>query len=69
MNIQTYRVKQYNSKPTTIICVDGEPIVSVRGKKEISKIVSYLSGYDVVISDGFVKRALDKCLEKKKRGC
>lgn len=67
MNIQTYRVKQYNSKNTTVICVDGIPIVSARGKKQISLIISYLSGYDVKINDGYIKRTLDKYLDRKEQ--
>lgn len=64
MNIQTYRVKQYNSKPTNVICIDGKPIVSVRGKEMTGKILAYLSGYDVELIDKAVKRILDKVKEK-----
>ena len=66
MDIKTYRVKSYNSKKTTVVCVDGIPVVAVRGKKELSKVISYLSGYDIDISEGSVKRELDKCLGKVK---
>lgn len=64
MSVETYRVKQYSSKSTTVICIDGKPIISIRGKEMIGKILAYLSGYDVELNDKAVKRILDKVKEK-----
>ena len=60
MNITTYRVKQYNSTYKTVICVDDKPLCIVDGcKQTVSKIMAYLNGYDVIISDNNIKRVLD----------
>jgi hypothetical protein len=60
MNITQIRVKQYNSTYKTVISVDGIPVCITRGNKRASDIVSYLSGYEVEISDGKLKKNLDK---------
>lgn len=60
MNIETYRVKQYNSKPVTVVMVDGVPICTVRGKRRLSNILSYLQGYDVEIADGKIRKKLEE---------
>lgn len=61
MRITTKRIKQYNSTCKTIVLVDGEPICIVAGcGKTVSNIMAYLDGYDVVISDGKIKKVLDK---------
>jgi hypothetical protein len=60
MNITTHRIKQYNSTYKTVVCVDGEPICIVAGVgKTLSNVIAYLNGYDVPISDGKIKIALD----------
>lgn len=64
MNITTYRIKQYNSTSKTVICVNDKPICIVAGVgKTVSNIIAYLNGYDVVISDGKIKKILDICRE------
>lgn len=61
MEITTYRIKQYNSTYKTVICVNGEPICIVDGcGKNVSNIIAYLNGYNVVISDGKIKSILDR---------
>ena len=65
MKITQTRVKQYNSTYKTVISVDGVPVCITRGNKRASDIVSYLSGYDVEISDGKLKKQLDKIRDKK----
>lgn len=67
MKINTYRIKQFAARPITVVTVDGVPVVSARGKKTISDIISYLEGYDVNITDGKIKRALDIAIEKSKK--
>ena len=66
MNINAYRVKQYNSTTKTVITVDGVPVCIVSGKGiTASNIMAYLQGCDVDIKDGAVKKVLDKVKENK----
>ena len=66
MNINAYRVKQYNSTTKTVITVDGVPVCIVAGKGiTASNVMAYLQGYDVEIKDGAVKKVLDKVKENK----
>ena len=66
MNINAYRVKQYNSTTKTVITVDGVPVCIVAGKGiTASNVIAYLQGCDVEIKDGAVKKALDKVKENK----
>ena len=66
MNINAYRVKQYNSTTKTVITVDGVPVCIVAGKGiTASNVMAYLQGCDVEIKDGAVKKVLDKVKEKK----
>lgn len=60
MNLTQTRVKQYNSTYKTVISVDGIPICITQSNKRASDIMSYLSGYDVEINDGKLKKQLDK---------
>ena len=61
MDITTYRIKQYNSTYKTVICVDTIPICVVDGcGKTVSNIIAYLNGYNTIISDGSIKKILDK---------
>jgi len=61
MIITTHRVKQYNSTCKTVVCVDNKPICIVSGNgKTLSNIISYIQGYDVRISDGRIKKIIDK---------
>lgn len=61
MRIKIYRVKQYNATTKTVITVDDVPVCIVAGKGiTVSRIVAYLEGQDVEISDKAVKKALDK---------
>lgn len=63
--IKVYRVPQYMSKQVNVICVDGVPVCTARGKKTTSDIVSGLSGYDVEIKDGRVNKLIDIYAAKK----
>ena len=60
MNIKTYKIKQYNSTYKHILVVDGVPVCATQGGKQMSKCIQYLSGYNVNISDGRIKKILDK---------
>ena len=62
MNITTYRIKQYNSTYKTVVCVDGVPVCLTHSNSMSSKIISYLSGYDVEINDGKIKKKLDSII-------
>lgn len=55
--VKVYRVPQYLSKRVNVICVDGVPVCTARGKKITDRIVASLSGYDVDdINDGRIKQ-------------
>ena len=60
MKIDVKKVKGYNSTFKHIVMVSGKPICIVDSPKRASDIVSYLNGYDVVISDGRINKMLDK---------
>ena len=57
--IKVYRVPQYMSKRVNVICVDGVPVCTVRGKKITNDIVAGLSGYDVEVGDGRISKLID----------
>ena len=65
MNITQTRVKQYNSTYKTVVSVDGVPVCITRSNKRASDIMSYLSGYEVEINDGKLKKQLDKIRNRK----
>lgn len=54
--VTVYRVPQYMSKRVNVICVDGVPVCTARGKKTTSDIVARLSGYDVKTGDGRIDK-------------
>ncbi len=61
MNIQTFRIKQYNSTSKTVVMVDGKPICIVQGcGKTVSNIIAFLNGYEVPIADGKIKKQLER---------
>lgn len=63
MRVDTYRVKQYNSTSKTVVCIDGQPICIVKGKKTLSNILAYIQGYEVEVKDGKIKKIIDKYKE------
>lgn len=65
MKITQTRVKQYNSTYKTVISVDEVPVCITRSNKRASVIISYLSGYEVEINDGKLKKQLDKIRDRK----
>lgn len=60
MDIKVIKVKQYNSTYKNILMVDGIPICIVAGDKKTSECIQYLSGYNIDINDGKIKKILDK---------
>ena len=66
MKITSKRIKQYNSTTKRVIFADEEPICIVRGEKRESAIISYLSGYSVMLGDLSIKRKLDRFLKDRK---
>ena len=61
-DIKVYRVPQLMSKRINVICVDGIPFCTARGKKSTSDIVAKLSGYDVDIIDGRIDKLAEQLL-------
>ena len=59
MNIQTFRVKQYNSTYKHVLCIDEKPILITESANRVSQCISYLSDKRVDIKDGTIKRVLD----------
>lgn len=60
MTITTYRVPQLMSKRITVLCVDGRPICTVRGKEALAKMITRLNGYDVSCGDGRIDKVIDE---------
>lgn len=54
--VTVYRVPQFMSKRVNVICVDGVPVCTARGRKITSDIVAMLSGYDVETTDGRINK-------------
>lgn len=48
------------SKMITVVCVDGIPICTVRGKKSCADIVAKLQGYDVKVIDGRIDKLIEQ---------
>lgn len=63
MIITTFRVPQFSAKRITVVCVDGEPICTVRGNETLSKIISRLNGYNVSSGDNRIDKLIDKKLK------
>lgn len=59
MQIKVYKVPQFMSKNTNVITVNNIPICVVKGKKNLSKIISKLNGYDITISDGRINKIIN----------
>lgn len=63
-DITVYRVPQFMSKKTNVICVDGVPICTAREKKSTSEIIAKLSGYDISVCDGRINKLSERLLRK-----
>ena len=59
LQIKVYKVPQFMSKNINVITVNNIPICTVRGKKNLSKIMSKLNGYDVTIEDGRINKIVN----------
>ena len=66
MKIETFRVRQYSSKKVTVICVDGKPFCTARGKNTIAKIVQRLNGFDANLADKTLENEIDNFIGIKK---
>lgn len=60
MKIEEVKVKQYNSTYKHIVMVDGVPICITNSGKRASECIQYLNGYNADISDGKIRKILDK---------
>lgn len=56
-------VKQYNSTYKHILFINGEPIAITESRERMSKLLSYVQGYDIVVNDFKIKKVLDKYRE------
>lgn len=63
--LKVYKVPQFMSKSVNVICVDGIPVCTARGKKTTSDIITRLSGYDVAITDGRIRKIADQINKSK----
>ena len=59
MKIETFRVRQYPSRKVTVICVDGKPFCTARGKNCIAKIIQRLNGINADLNDKALEAEID----------
>lgn len=59
MKIETFRVRQYSSRKVTVICVDGKPFCTARGKNCIAKIIQRLNGFNADLNDKALEAEID----------
>lgn len=59
MDIQTFKVKQYNSTYKHVLVVDGKPVLITQSANRLSKCIAYLLDKRVEIKDGTIKKILD----------
>lgn len=67
MKVKVVKVKQYNSTYKHILVVDDEPICVTESANRASDLIAYLGGADVKVSDGKIRRELDKVKERMKK--
>ena len=65
MEIKTKKLKQYNSTFKHLLLVDNEPICLFKSQNQINEALQYLHGNTAKISDGTIRKLLDKVKEKK----
>ena len=58
--IEIFRVPQFMSKRVNVICVDGIPFCTVRGKRTTSDIIAKLSGFDVTVCDARINKLAEE---------
>ena len=63
MDIQRFKVKQYNSTYKHILVVNGKPILITQSENRLSHCISYLSDKNIEIKDGKIKKILDEIKE------
>lgn len=64
MNINVVKAKQYNSTYKRVLIIDGVPVCIVASDKRANECIQYINGYDADISDGKIKKILDKYRKK-----
>ena len=64
MEIKTKKLKQYNSTYKYLLLVDNEPICLFKSQNQINEALQYLHGNNAKISDGTIRKVLDKVKEK-----
>lgn len=64
MEIKTKRLKQYNSTFKYLLLVNNEPICLFKSQNQITEALQYLYGCPAKISDGTIRKLLDKVKEK-----
>lgn len=60
MKVTTEKVKQYNSTYKVLLFLDGKCICILSSSARASECIQYLYGYDADITDGKIKKILDK---------
>lgn len=63
MIVNVINAKEYNGKNKSLLMVNNEPI-AIANPNRMNKILSYLTTGEGVISDGKIKKKLDKIREK-----
>ena len=67
MNIETHRIKQYNSTYKYVLCVNGKPILITKGQNRMSKCIAYITDKSVELKDGKIKKLLDSLLKEERK--
>lgn len=62
MNIEFVAIKEYNGEHKQVLMVNDKPVCITKGIKRASMLSAYLQGYNVSISDGQIKKTLDKVI-------
>lgn len=65
MEVKTKNLKQYNSTYKYLLLVDNEPICLFKSQNQIAEALKYLYGCPAKISDGTIRKLLDKVKESK----
>lgn len=59
MDIQTYKIKQYNSTYKHVLVIDGKPVLCTASQNRLALCIAYITDKSVEIRDGKIRKILD----------
>ena len=62
-NVRVVKSKLFNSTNKYVIVLDNEIVCLTSGIKRAHKILAYMQGYDTEMTDGKIKKEIDKALK------